>query len=208
MNKYLIVIFVIFYTSCNKENKDENITKQVFKDVFFRLVDTTSADFRRIIGPSPEDFSSEDRKKQFYKKVDSLKEIKLPPLKVIINNSTYKLNLNGFKYRVKNYLNEKDIDEILSFKDSTIINELNLNLNNFSNEKYNFVYKKDLDSSIRQSRLGKFSFSKLHFNKAKTVCVFSYGLYYSSLNGTNFLCILKKEKNTWQIHKILEVGIS
>lgn len=208
MNKYITLLIVIIFSGCINHNNNKNKREEIFNDIFVDLVDSTATDFRRIIGPFPKDLANEKNKKQFYKKIDSLKKINLPPLKVIINNTTYKLNLNGVKYRLKKYLNGIDIDEILNFKNSSVANELNLNLNNFSNEKYTFIYKHDLDSSVKQSRLGKYSFSELHFNKDNDICVFSYGLYYSSLNGSNFLCVLKKEKGVWQIFKIIEVGIS
>jgi hypothetical protein len=209
MNKYLIIVFIVLFFGCNNEENNYKLEKtEVFNDVFIKLVDSTTTDFRRLIVPSPKDLLNEESKKEFYKKIDSLQEIMLPPLKVVIEDSLYKLNLSAVKHRIKNHLNEKEVDEIINFNDSLTSKALDLNLSNFSNKKYNFIYKNDLDGTKKQRGLGKYSFSELHFNKAKTVCVFSYEIYYSKLNGSAFLCILKKHKDKWQIYKTIQLSIS
>ena len=207
--KYAFILIVIFSISCINQNKDNNnIVEEVFKDVFVKLVDSTTTDFRRIIGPSQKDLSNEESKKQFHKKIDSLKKIKLPPLKVVIEDSLYKLNFTQNEYILRHNFNKEDFDYLLKNKDLIKDNDLDFDINMFSNNKFKFVYKQDSSNARSLSKFGKYSFSELHFNKAKNVCVFNYGLYYSKLNGSNFLCILKKEKDNWQIYKIIEISIS
>ncbi|WP_396602379.1 hypothetical protein [Algibacter sp. R77976] len=213
MNKCLInkgialFFFICFVLSC-KSNHNKALEQTIFSELIGKLVDSTISDYRRLVVPSLDDFDNEESKKGLYERIEIKKNKELDPLVVFIHDTIGKIN-NGKEFfsKIKPHLEKNNFESIL-LESKKSVNKIYIDHKLFKvdNTKYKLLslIKKREEKYKTRTDLATYSFSRIYFNKEKTLGLFSLNIVYSGLNGYGFIVVVSKIDGDWEIEKLVE----
>ncbi|WP_375238592.1 hypothetical protein [Aurantibacter sp.] len=198
MNRiYIIVLIAILFQSCVKNT--EQIKEKDFENIIIKLVDTTVTDFRKLIAPSMHDLSSKEAERVFYKKVDSVKKLKFEPLRVVLYDTLYDMNI--LEQKKNNKINFNNLE--------TTTNKIIKTISKKSNDKYNYILKSSYNEDNALSEIvPKYSFSNIYYSKIDNLYFMTFSVSYNKLNGNTYEVLFKIENEVINIVKINSLSIS
>lgn len=231
MQKTVLILSIIFFTSCNKEVTELEFEKNVMTEIFPILIDSTCVDTRIFSNPPPRFGKSIYDKNGHYIGVDSTKatkeeienlkkwkkgvsEIEKDTSKIIIafnpslrkNRENVKDDFEKHFPRIKLFepKTEKNVEYIFEYQNIKLNNRFELkNISAFPKEKGKIWYTKyDFVFS------GVVDFTRIQFDKNKNFGILDAGFVCGGLCGQGYRIYIKKKNNKWIIDKIEGTWIS
>ena len=225
MRNYIIIFFAILNFSCHREISNHEFEKNVFYEIFPKLIDSVCIETRIFLSFPPlgkpvydskgkfiySDTSNIDvERKAWRERIETFKNDKARLVMAFDPNIATSHFDNSEEF--KKYFHV-DLQPVMLDKDSISvtldINKIRsfgkfylMNANKFPkgrkiwDKKYKFILN------------GVLSVNRIQFDKSKTVGVLSAGFYCGGLCGQGFRIFIKKTNNHWEIAKIDGTWIS
>jgi PBP1b-binding outer membrane lipoprotein LpoB len=205
-----IIILVLLFFSCKKDNIKSSEDKEAYKilSVLFNKICREEMNFYAFPAPPPTPNISWDSIKKIMeedKKIekDTLKIVNTLLKKngrlIVAIDSVLKPNWADNIKNIKYQGYEKLLEQFISNKDS-----LSIDVSRISSNKYAFIipYRENYKYLPRKG-YEKFnislSFSNIKFNKQNTKAIVIMGAGFGKLNGYSAIFFLEKEKEKWLI---------
>ena len=231
MKKIIIILSIIFFTSCKKEITELEFEKKVMAEIFSSLIDSTCVDTRLLFKPPPPFGKPIFDKTGHYVKTDSTKATKeeIQNLKEWkdgikqIENDTSKIIFAFNPVLRRNRKNikdnfEKHFPKIIPSESKTEANTeyrfeyQNIKLNNKFKIKDISAFPSDRNVFWETEHNFIFSgvvdYTRIQFDKTKNHGILYGGFICGRLCGQGFRFYIKKKNNKWIIDKMVRTWIS